>query len=92
VVRLAIHVRPGSRTVGVGGRHGDALIVRVRDRPVDGKATDAALAVLAAALDLPRRDVTLVTGATSRAKLVQIPDSAAQRAAELRDGAYGSAS
>jgi uncharacterized protein len=84
-MRVAIHVRPGARAVSVGGLHGDALIVRVRDRAVDGKATAAALAAIAAALELPRRDVILVTGATSRLKIVEVPDSAAARIASLRD-------
>lgn len=84
-MRLAIHVRPGSRAVDVGGMHGDALIVRVRERREDGKATVAALAGLAAALGIPRQDVILVAGSTSRLKLVQVPDSAMERVAALRN-------
>lgn len=84
-MRVAIHVRPGARAVGVGGLHGDALVVRVRDRAVDGNATKAALAALAAALELSQRDVVLVAGATSRLKIVDIPDTAAARLATLRD-------
>ena len=82
-MRIAIHVRPGSRTTEVGGVHGDALIVRVRERAIDGRATDAALDALAAALDVPRREVVLVAGAKSRAKIVEVPDSAAGRVAGL---------
>jgi len=77
-------VKPGSRTSSVGGSHGDAVVVRVRERAVDGKATEAALTALAQALGLPRRDVALVTGATNRMKLVDVADSAAARIAELR--------
>lgn len=82
-MRVAIHVRPGSATSSVGGNHGDALIVRVRERSVDGKATAAALAALAAALDIRSRDVELISGATSRTKIVDIPDTACAAVARL---------
>lgn len=50
-------------------------------------ATAAALTVLAKALDVPKRDVKLVTGATSRTKIVEVPDAAAARVAQLRQTA-----
>jgi uncharacterized protein YggU (UPF0235/DUF167 family) len=84
-MRVAIHVRPGSRTADVGGRHGVALVVRVRERSVDGRATEAALSALASALGVPRRDVTLVRGARSRAKLVEVPDAVAAVVTALGD-------
>jgi uncharacterized protein (TIGR00251 family) len=71
-VRLAIHVKPGSARTVVGGRHGDALAVSVSARAVDGKATEAALRAVAEAFGVPRRDITLVTGATRRHKVVEI--------------------
>jgi uncharacterized protein YggU (UPF0235/DUF167 family) len=71
-MRLTIRVRPGAARPGVGGDHGGALVVRVRQRAVEGQATEAALAALAVALGVRRQDVTLVTGATSRTKLVEV--------------------
>jgi len=56
----------------VGGRYGDALLVTVTARAVDGKATEAALRALAEAFDVRRRQVSLVTGAASRDKVVDI--------------------
>ena len=82
-MRFAIHVRPGAARAEVGGLHGDALVVRVRERPVDGRATAAALAALAAALGIAPREVTLISGATARIKLVEIPDAVAGRLAAL---------
>jgi uncharacterized protein YggU (UPF0235/DUF167 family) len=82
-VRVAIHVRPGASTTRVGGEHAGALVVRVTAPAEHGKATAAALDALADALSLPRRTVTLVTGATSRRKIVAIdlpgPDAPALR-------------
>ena len=56
----------------MGGAYGDALVVRVSARAVDGAATEAALAAVAKALGVRRRDVRLVTGATSRDKVVEV--------------------
>ena len=77
-VRVSVRVRPGARTTGVGGSLADALVVRVAARAEGGRATEAALVALASALGVRRRDVRLVTGATSRTKLVEIPDGAAE--------------
>jgi uncharacterized protein YggU (UPF0235/DUF167 family) len=56
----------------VGGERGGALVVRVSARAVDGQATEAALAAVAAAFGLRRRAVTLVAGASSRTKILQV--------------------
>jgi uncharacterized protein len=89
-VRIAIRVKPGSTRAAVGGRHGDALVVAVTARAVDGKATEAALRALAEAFGVRRRDITLVTGATSRDKVVDI-DGPAGDLAGRRDRLLDSA-
>jgi uncharacterized protein YggU (UPF0235/DUF167 family) len=71
-VRITIRVRPGAGRTAVGGEHGGALVVRVAARAVDGKATEAALAAVADAFGVRRAAVTLVTGATSRTKAVEV--------------------
>lgn len=90
MLRVAIRVRPGASRTRVGGAYGDSLVVAVSARAVDGAATDAALAAVAKALGLRRREVTLVTGTTSRDKVVEIattdPDAVRRRIAELLEG------
>jgi uncharacterized protein len=71
-MRITVRVRPGSARSGVGGQHDGALVVRVHERAVDGQATDAALSALATAFGVRRHAVTLVSGATSRTKIVDI--------------------
>lgn len=73
-LRIAIRVKPGDSRPGVGGCHGEALVVRVAPRAVDGKATEAALRAVADALGVPRRDVRLASGQTSRDKVVEVAD------------------
>jgi len=93
-VRVAIHVKPGSARTAVGGRHGegDTLVVSVTARAADGKATEAALRAVAEAFGVRRRDVSLVMGATSRDKLVEIdgdpPGLAGRRDSLLGPGAH----
>ena len=69
---MTIRVRPGAARTSVGGDHGGALVVRVGARAVGGQATEAALAAVAAAFGVRRRAVTLVAGAASRTKVIEI--------------------
>jgi uncharacterized protein YggU (UPF0235/DUF167 family) len=78
-----VRVRPGASRTLVGGSHDGALVIKVGARAVDGQATAAALQALAKALGLPRRSVVLVTGATSRTKIVDVPDDARDAVAAL---------
>jgi uncharacterized protein len=72
-MRIAIWVRPGSARPGVGGEHDGALVVRVSARAVDGRATAAAVAAVAKAFAVHPHAVTLITGATSRKKILDVP-------------------
>ena len=69
---MTIRVRPGTSRTAVGGAYGDALVVRVQERAVDAKATEASLRPVAAALAVPRRAVRLISGPTSRDKVVAV--------------------
>src|ERR1700679_1495737 len=71
-MRVTIRVKPGSARPGVGGEHDGALIVRVSARAVDGKATEAALTAVADSFGVRRSAVRLVSGASSRTKIVDI--------------------
>ena len=82
-MRVTIRVRPGSARPGVGGEQGGALVVRVSAPAVDGRATEAALAAVAAAFGVRRDAVTLVTGRTSRTKVVEVAGGDPRRLADL---------
>ena len=71
-VVLRLSVQPGAGRPAVVGRHGDALRVRVAPPPVDGRANDAALALVAELLGVPAAAVELTAGARSRAKRVRV--------------------
>ena len=71
-VRLSVHVQPRAAKDEIVGQHGTALKVRVQAPPVDGAANSAVVALIAARLRVPRRDVRVVAGESSRAKTVEI--------------------
>lgn len=72
-VSFTIRVTPRASANAVGGERDGALLVRVTAPPVDGKANDAAVELLAEALGLPRTAVRLERGAAARTKRVSVP-------------------
>jgi uncharacterized protein YggU (UPF0235/DUF167 family) len=77
-LRIEVHVRPGSSATRVGGDYDGRLVVRVREKAVDGAANAAVQLALATALNLPPRAISLTQGATRRAKVIEVsvPDGA----------------
>ncbi|GGC28910.1 hypothetical protein GCM10011371_15570 [Novosphingobium marinum] len=65
--RLAVRVTPGARGVGLEIGSG-GLKAKVREKPQDGKATAAVIALVAEALGIAPSQVELLRGATSRDK------------------------
>jgi uncharacterized protein YggU (UPF0235/DUF167 family) len=73
--RLAIRATPNARADAVllpADGAPPVLTVRTTATPEDGRANEAILALLAAALGRPRSALTLLRGATARDKLVRI--------------------
>ena len=73
-----MQAKPGASRPKVGGQYGDGsdgppnLIESVAARAVDGAATEAVLKAVAKAFDLRRADVDLVSGMTSRTKVLEL--------------------
>ena len=71
-VRVAVHVVPRSARNMIVGIHGGALRIRLNAPPVGGAANDALIAIVAKALGVPRRQVEIISGHTSRIKVVSV--------------------
>ena len=70
--RISLRVAPGAARAKVVGRHGEAWKVRVSAAPENGKANDAVVRLLADARSVPRGDIAIVSGHSSRDKLVTL--------------------
>ena len=85
VIRFAVHVQPRASRSEIAGVHGAAMKVRLAAPPVDGAANDALVALLAERLGVGRRAVRIVSGASSRAKTVEVEGSTAAAVLRLVD-------
>ena len=65
---LNVRAVPRSSRAGLDGTIGDALKVRIRSAPVDGKANKELVEVLADAFGLPKSAVVFKGGETSKTK------------------------
>ncbi len=72
---LRLLVVPGASRTEVAGLHGDRLRVRVAAAPEKGAANKKLLDFLAKVLGVPKKTVSLTTGAQSREKVVAIETS-----------------
>lgn len=77
---LTLHVQPGAKTSAVAGMHGDALKIRIAAPPVEGKANAALITFIATGLGVPKRQVSVERGTSSREKTVKISDPKADPA------------
>lgn len=73
---LAVRVTPRSSRAALEPGRGGVLAARVTAPPVDGAANDAVIALVAKAFGVPKRDVRIVGGDTSREKRLAIAGDA----------------
>ena len=71
-VRINLRVIPRSPRTKVDGVREGRLLVRVTAPPVDDAANDAVVEALSQTLDVPKRSIRIVTGATARNKTVEV--------------------
>ena len=72
LARISVRLTPRAGRSAIDGWDGDILRARVAAPPVDGKANDALLRLLAKALGVAPSRVALVSGAQSRVKIVEV--------------------
>ena len=67
---LTVRVKPRARREGIEGVRDGVLQVALREPPLEGRANEALVRLLAKALELRRRQVRLLHGERSREKTV----------------------
>jgi uncharacterized protein (TIGR00251 family) len=69
---LRVRLQPRARREEIVGPRDGALVVRVTEPPVDGRANAALCRLIARALDVPPSSVTIRRGHSGRDKTVQV--------------------
>jgi len=75
VITLTLHVQPGAKRSEIAGLHGEALKLRLAAPPVEGRANEALLKLIAELFGVPLRQVELRQGGQSRHKVVAVTGS-----------------
>jgi uncharacterized protein len=85
-MRMSVRVIPRSSKNSITWEEG-VLKVRLTAPPVDGAANEALIALLAQRLGLPKRDISIVQGATGRQKTIEIMGMTAEAVEQKIRGA-----
>jgi uncharacterized protein (TIGR00251 family) len=81
-ITFAVKVQPRASRDAVTGELGDALNISLAAPPVDGRANDACIDFLAELLEVPRSSITIVSGHSSRNKVMRVNATTAERISE----------
>jgi hypothetical protein len=88
-VTLAVRAQPGAKKTAIAGIYGEGasaqLKIAVHAPPIEGRANDALITFLADQFSLPRRDVALLSGETSRSKVFLLKGVSLDRARSVLD-------
>ncbi len=85
-ITFAVKVVPRAPRDEMVGVEGDALKVRLKAPPVEGKANEALIKFLAETLRVRRADVEILRGETARHKLVRVRGLSGGRLNEILKG------
>ena len=71
-VSFPVRVQPRAKRTMIAGTVGDAVKFALAAPPVDGKANEALIRFFAELFEVPRSAVEIVSGGTSRNKVVRV--------------------
>jgi uncharacterized protein (TIGR00251 family) len=84
-IRVEVYIQPRAAKTELAGMHGDSIKIRIAAPPVENAANHALIEFIAERLGIAKRRVRILSGATSRKKILEIDDVSADRiAAALR--------
>jgi hypothetical protein len=70
--RIAVQVSPNAKKSEIASAEGDALRIRLQAQPVDGKANEVLIQFIAKKLRIPRKNIAITHGFSSKRKLLEI--------------------
>lgn len=71
-VVIPVRVTPRAGKTEIAGTRDNTLLIRLAAAPVDGAANTALITLLADAIAVPKRQVTIISGEKSRTKHVKV--------------------
>lgn len=75
-MKITAHVKPGSRKESIEWVENlfweKTLVIKIREKPVDGEANRGLIKALSEFFDVPKSRITILNGHTSREKVVEI--------------------
>ena len=84
-IRFSVRLQPRASKNEIAGVQGVSLKVRVTAPPVDGLANEALIDSLSQALTIPRRNVCIISGLTSRTKVIEVREIELEKILQLAD-------
>jgi uncharacterized protein (TIGR00251 family) len=72
---IQIKVKPNSRASRLEQHEDGTWLAQLKSSPVDGKANEELIALVAKYFKRPKSDVSIKSGASSRTKLIQIREN-----------------
>ena len=82
-IQLSIRVVPRASISEIVGEHDGMLKVRIASPPVDGAANSEVVKLMAKKLGVPKSAVEIVSGQTSKTKLIRVTGVTALTARKL---------
>jgi uncharacterized protein (TIGR00251 family) len=72
--KIQVKVKPNARTSALAPLDDGTWVAQLKSPPVDGKANEELIALIATHFDLRKAQVSIKSGASGRLKLVHIDD------------------
>ncbi len=69
---LSLYVRPGASRTCISGEHDGKLKIKIKAHPVDGEANENLIEFLSEVLKISKAKIHLLSGESSRQKLVLV--------------------
>ena len=74
IITLQVRVKPRAKTTEIVQSADGTWVAKLKSPPVDGKANDELVALIAAHFGCRRANITIRSGASGRLKLIRIDD------------------
>lgn len=82
-VRLHLFIQPKASKNEFVGVHDKELKIKITAPPIDGRANEGLIEFMSEIFGVPKRDVQLIRGESSRHKVIEIPGLTPEKVREI---------